>query len=116
MNEQQTELLRELAAKFGTTAEHLWGVLVKQAPISSTVDLLVIAGWMVLLGIGAFLIRKNTKPDPDGGYRDDELKMIMWTVWGLCFFVFTSVAGCSMALIISGFFNPEYWALQQIMP
>ena len=38
MNEATAKLIEELAAKLGTTAEHLWGVLVRQAPISATVS------------------------------------------------------------------------------
>lgn len=33
MNEQTEKLLREIAAKIGTTGEHLWGVLIQQAYI-----------------------------------------------------------------------------------
>ena len=40
MNDQTVQLLRELAEKFGTTTEHLWGVLIKQAYISGVGDLI----------------------------------------------------------------------------
>ncbi len=41
MDEQIEKLLRELAEKLGTTAEHLWGVLMRQAPISGVIGILV---------------------------------------------------------------------------
>ena len=41
MDEKFQKLIEALAAKLGTTAEHLWGVLVRQAPISGAVDLVL---------------------------------------------------------------------------
>jgi hypothetical protein len=43
-----TELLGKLADKLGTTVEKLWSVLLKQAPISGTVDLLLCASLVVV--------------------------------------------------------------------
>ena len=42
MNDQTALLLKQLADKLGTTTEYLWAVLLKQAPITCTVQLTVI--------------------------------------------------------------------------
>lgn len=41
MDDKYRQLIEDMAAKLGVTAEHLWGVLVKQAPISGAVDLVI---------------------------------------------------------------------------
>lgn len=47
MNNDVGELILELAERLGTTGEHLWGVLVRQAPISGAIDLTVMAAWVL---------------------------------------------------------------------
>ena len=44
--EQLTPMLQELAVKFGTTVEHLWGVLVKQVAVEVTLCKLWMAIWL----------------------------------------------------------------------
>lgn len=58
MNEQVLALLTQLAEKLGTTVEHLWSVLVKQAFISTTVNLLI---YSLLLILGFVLYRTHIK-------------------------------------------------------
>lgn len=64
MDEKYYELLERIATKLGTTAEHLWGVMVKQAPISGITDLISI----VVLIAAAFLwcktVHRKTKTPP----------------------------------------------------
>lgn len=53
MDERTEKLLRELADKFGTTVDHLWSVLVHQAPINATVDCVAVLSlcglsWLLL--------------------------------------------------------------------
>ena len=110
MNEQTDKLIRELADKLGTTADHLWEVLIHQAPISATIGILgdglilyaLYVGWKRLLRI-------------DFEHWDSDMgKGVMF---GLMFCV-TAVAliGALVALPveISGLLNPEYWALKQL--
>ena len=40
MEDKYLKLIEALAEKSGTTSEHLYGVLVKQAPITGVVDIL----------------------------------------------------------------------------
>ena len=117
MNEATQKMVEELAAKLGTTAEHLWGVLVRQAPISSLCDVLAIAAWFAGLVWAFRLVTRKTTENENGdaewGY---EGVFWAWTVWGVTAGILVLVAGCSFATIVSGFLNPEYWALKQVLP
>ncbi len=122
MDEKFQQLIEALAAKLGTTAEHLWGVLVRQAPISGAVDLVlcvVIAAvtvWWV-----ALVKRKTTCPPetetnryPKAEWRD-EVAFLAWLVtviFGVLALI--SVIGSAQG-IVAAFANPEYWALKQLV-
>jgi len=123
MNDKTIELLNRLADKFGTTAEHLWGVLVKQAQIHAANQLIVA---VVLVVLWTFMFRfvrgKTTSSDPipeseypEGEWKSDEAIFAWVWVWGSLVFVLivvcTTAASCLTALL-----NPEYWALKQLIP
>lgn len=114
MNEQTRELIEKLAAQFGTTAEHLWGVLIRQAPITSTVAAVGICAWaLLLLGMYRF-IREKTKP---GGQWDDDFggDIVPWLVWGAVVAISAGVVAGALPTIVAGFLNPEYWAIERII-
>ncbi len=111
MNEQ-------LAIKLGTTADYLWSVLLKQAPISALTDLI----YFILISIGGIILfkahKRFSKLGEDGWtnkYEDsEELVFVMGVIvllWGVSFIV----AFLSLGNVINGFFNPEYWALNQVI-
>lgn len=68
MNEKVLEALQALAIKLGTTADHLWGVLIKQAPIDGTIDLIACIA-LVLFNVASLrlVVRKALSDDPDWG-------------------------------------------------
>jgi len=113
MNEQTTKLIEELAAKLGTTAEHLWGVLVRQAPITATIDLVQLVGMWVLV----FLLAKYAvKKWQDADTEDCEGRAMFATIaTGICTLVAIIAFFTAPESIVAGFFNPEYWALRQII-
>lgn len=123
MNESTETMIRELADKLGTTSEYLFGVLVKQAPISSLTDLAVLSIWGLAVWLGFKAIRKNSKvppateeeEHPRSNWGDDAISVAL-TVWGVFTFFFLLISGLSITLIVSGIFNPEYWALKQLLP
>ena len=123
MNEQTEKLILELAEKLGTTAEHLWGVLVKQAQINAAIDLLIM---IVVLGISLVWYRlvksKTTKPpisnDDPYPYAEwsDEFAIIAWTllaIWGVGALI---ALLCTISTVATALMNPEYWAIKQILP
>ena len=112
------ETLQMLADKFGTTVEHLWKVMIKQAPLSSTIDLAVITGWIISFVVAFRFVQMKTKEPEYEDYQKAEwseegacIAWIMIAVMG--FFVFI-IAGCGIEDIITGYFNPEYWALMKL--
>lgn len=122
MDEKFQQLIEALAAKLGTTAEHFWGVLVRQAPISGAVDLVlcvVIAAvtvWWV-----ALVKRKTTCPPetetnryPKAEWRDEGafLAWLVTVIFGVS--ALLSVIGSAQG-IVAAFANPEYWALKQLV-
>ena len=116
MNEATVKLIEELAAKLGTTAEHLWGVLIKQAPISSICDILA----LFIFGMGLFLagkfINKKTSPDENGDRDwDGDGIGVAWLIFSIVTLVYISIALLGFGDIMAGFINPEYWALQKIL-
>ena len=104
--------LTTLANKMGTTAEYLWKVLVKQAPLEAVKEgiglliMLVVGGALYL--VHKMLLKKEVY-DVDISYGI--IMMFVAFIWGLATVVFicSTITACINAL------NPEYWALKQIL-
>jgi hypothetical protein len=129
MNEATAKLISDLANKLGTTADHLWSVLIKQAPIAATwgiMQLFIDGAMMIILWIVArkMFMRAHFLENDDSQYANDtENKVIgLWIGGAIVAFiavVFTIGFVCGdlgeLQVTISGFLNPEYWALKQVM-
>lgn len=115
MNETTEKLIRELADKLGTTTEHLWGVLVRQAAIEaySSIAILVILGVMagVCFGVAALTWKNLIKAPNDESY----IPLIFISVGVVTLVGFAMSLLANFSTILSCLFNPEYWALQQIL-
>lgn len=122
MDERTYALLTALSERLGTTAEHLWGVMVQQALISGVVGLvevgatIAVCWWVIRL-----VARKTTAPAasamnpyPCAEWESDMagLAIVVSTV-----FVGGAVVVVSVALfdISSALLNPEYWALSRLL-
>ena len=108
--ENMTLLLEKLANKLGTTAELLWGILIAQAPISATIDLIT----HLLCAIAAYyMIRipcKNLQDEseyPEGNITVLGVGILFGVIVLICF-------THDLPLIVAGWFNPEYWALHEV--
>ena len=121
MNENTTLMLQQLAAKLGTTTEYLWGILLRQAPIDATINLIQ----SLLILVYCFFIYKKHKSLSEvkdyNGYKERgydhyndnvSILMIIGCVVGiiLLFAMFFTVDN-----VINGYFNPEYWSLNKIL-
>lgn len=112
MDERTELLIRELADKFGTTSAHLWEVMVRQAPISSATNVLVFFVLLAALYLSAKVMVKKAAEDD---YFEEFIvpAAIVWvflsafTILGFFF---------EFQMTVTGFLNPEYWALQQLLP
>ena len=116
MNDQTTKLLEQLASKLGTTSQYLWGVLLKQAPIEATIDLIQTA-IIVLIGWILWKVHKKLMDDTSKiSYSEHQeavgIPMILLSIVVLVFFI---CAFCCSAEIVYGYFNPEYWALHKVL-
>lgn len=115
MSKETTDLINQLADKLGTTAEHLWGVLVKQAPISSAVELaLLLAGILGAVVLGMVAYKKSKKEDSSD--HDDLVCVYCAVASAILGLIVLVVLLCESENIVAGFFNPEYWALHQLIP
>lgn len=107
MNEQTNQLIEKLAEKLGTTAEHLWAVLVRQAPITAITNIAGIIIGVLLILVSALVVRKFTKDDDEAG--------LAWIIWGICAVVGILIILDASNTVATCFSNPEYWALKQII-
>lgn len=111
MSDQQTQLLEKLAAQLGTTAEKLWGILLHQAPIDAAWNVLQYAIFIVS-GVILYRAHKRFVKNNQYEYGPTEVIMIcLALIWGMVLIV----AFFCLPYAFTGFYNPEYWALQHIM-
>lgn len=111
MKDELALVIQQLADKLGVTAEYLWSVLLKQAPITAALD----AVWALLLACAATASLKasNSLVRRDG-YEDPEYvvkKAIFLTCFGFSSFISITLLDCAITAAL----NPEYWALKQII-
>jgi hypothetical protein len=123
MDERTEAIIRELSDKLGTTGEHLWGVLVSQAPITGVIDLIVMAAWVFLIVMSfKFIHKKTTVPKgmENSPYQhadwEEEVAALAWGGWAITTLLTLLVVGGSLSGTISAIINPEYWALKQLLP
>ena len=121
MNDKLTELLAQLAQKLGTTAEHLWGVLIVQARVAFWTTLVEILALIVLTAICYRVFRNTTKrmANPDDEWYNDG-----WMDHpGLTFPLAIGSAALTLlwialivdaSSILASAINPEYWALEKV--
>jgi hypothetical protein len=121
MDEKTELLIRELAEKLGTTGEHLWEVLVRQAPITATIDLLVMSGWVLfIVWAFRFISKKTARHADEDGILDEaewttEAAFLAWSLWGLTTVFVVLISGIVLSTTIGALINPEYWALMRIL-
>lgn len=112
MNQETAALLRELAEKLGTTTEHLWGVLIAQARIEGWVDV----GWLALLicvtvPFAKFCMQWLSK---ERQYNEEARGIILFVAGALLTVTWFATLA-RVPLMLAAFFNPEYWALHELM-
>lgn len=112
MDEKYAQLIETIATKLGTTAEHLWGVLVRQAPISGVTNLvLCIIVVVILWKLITFVNHKTINKNADWYY--DALPV--WFGVGVVTVVVSIGILVNIPKIIYALANPEYWALKEIL-
>jgi len=115
--EQLVPLLRELAEKLGTTVDHLWGVTVAQASANGMFYLC----WLLLLTttvIVLFCFSKKWYKKAKGseGWKREQVSPYLAYMPFVFLFVIWAIAFPKIVYqLITAFYNPEYWALQNIL-
>lgn len=124
MDENTLQALTALAEKLGTTAEYLWGVLVRQAPIAAGIEAVSCLLQIAVLVFWTRFVYLKTKLKKDADSMsycrgdaewENEGAFFGWFSVVLLWLIVFCVVGSSVTTIVSGFFNPEYWALRQIL-
>lgn len=114
MNEKTTELLTALAIKFGTTVDHLWGVLVKQSVIHGVTGFVIWAAIAIMVGFGVrFVIDNTTGPDPE--WDDDIGVPFAWTCSFVAVLLVTAFGIADISDFITAILNPEFMALRWVL-
>lgn len=104
-------VILELADKIGTTGGHLWEALLRQALIYGTIQLLFMAGWVVVLVFAYRFMKKRVLEEE----WDPEAILLCWVaLFSVTSFVIIRYT-LELHVIISAFVNPEYWALQRVL-
>lgn len=122
MNDKTLTALTALAQKLGTTAEYLWGVLLKQAPITGTINLIIMVV-SVVVGVWwfRFVQRKTTVPPStaenacSSAEWENEGAGIAWISVFIAGLLMALVVVLGLPSVVAAFLNPEYWVLQQIL-
>ena len=124
MDEKTLLALTALAQKLGTTAEYLWGVLIKQAAVTGVTNIIEMSVWLAIaIAWGVLTYRKTRKVLPEGAgpYScasaewEEEAAFFAWLGAFLLAVTAAIVACVGVSDSVAAFLNPEYWALKQIL-
>ena len=104
--------LDALAAKLGVTAEYLFGLYVRQAPLEAIYTLMLIAAALIsaalLLGSIVLGMKKCSKSFEDWCAA-------VGTVSGITFVVLLVASVIQASDVLAQLYNPEYWAVKEII-
>src|ERR1017187_7037314 len=113
MKEISEELLKRLdvlAQKMGTTIDHLWQVLVRQAYIEAYLAIFWIIISAVIITVSCRYILKSVEMDEEDPISAGRVTISI-TLGVLAVILF--IVACCNVFSIGYLFNPEYYALGQ---
>lgn len=112
MNDATQAALVALAGKLGTTAEHLWGVLIRQARIDAWLSL---GQSVVMVAVAtAFFVWLSKQPELEG-YNNDGAIAIRIVGSIICIALLLVVLFAGVPSVLTGFANPEAAALRDLL-
>ena len=122
MNEETLQAVTALAQKLGTTSEYLWSVLIQQAYLEAGLSLVNIIVWgMITFFVVKIVYRKTRTPKetkeelyPKAEWTE-EGAVAAWLVSGVLILIAFIIISVEFNNLITALFNPEYWALKQII-
>ena len=120
------EMLETLAGKLGTTIEHLWGVLLKQAAVEGVDSVLISAMSAVVIVFFVVALYYVWREIPslvesDASKRDSDdygyiylLRGASGAAWFLLTAIPLDITLSRVKIALTCFINPEYWAIREI--
>jgi hypothetical protein len=109
------DLLGKLAEKLNTSVELLWKVLLEQARIEAIMSLTVVGLLLTLIVFGFYaryaLIRAGNK----NGKLDSGFVFMSWFLLISVVIMMSCGIISETRLALTGFYNPEYWALNRVL-
>jgi len=114
MRDDTAILLEKLADKLGTTAEYLFEITVQQAPIYAftKIGILLVSLIMVVLML-RHVANKTSGDNPE--WDPAEGGVVAWIIAGVISMFFGVGSIVSVQHIVTALFNPEYWALSELL-
>ncbi len=107
--------LAALAAKLGTTAQHIWAVLIRQARVEIAIDAIFLILSILIFSAWFRWLRTYLKRNESDFFDGSPAEVFPLIVCGIgCLILFGFCVACLFELPTL-LLNPEYWALQQIM-
>jgi hypothetical protein len=111
----KNEILEKLAEQLGTTTEYLWGILLKQAPIAATMEV-IFTLITIIMGVALFRMNKYLSNDDNKVNYDTHEFMYAPIIIGAIVFIVCAIGSLTcFDIIVNGYFHPEYWALEKII-
>jgi hypothetical protein len=122
MNEETLQAITALAQKLGTTSEYLWSVLIQQAYLEAGLSLINLIVWGIITFFVVKIVYLKTKTpletDEDHYPKAqwvEEGAVAAWLVSGVLILIAFIIISVEFNSLITALFNPEYWALKQII-
>lgn len=112
MNKQATELLDALSAKFGTTAAHLWDVLIRQVYVEAVQAAVFVAVSALMVWLSVRYLRTMPKHEYHKNEHKPTFKHIVVGVWGGLWLIGVFLQVPWIFNSLTYIFNPEYGALK----
>ena len=117
--DQAQKDLEPLAQKLGTTVEHIWDVLKRQAVIDglSSLCTVLICGAVALAAVLVYRFyaaRLNAKPKEPDRWQDPLPLLVPSFVLAFVLLACIAVAGSNVYWILTDFLNPEFYAYRQL--
>lgn len=111
MNDKIADILALFAEKLGTTTELLWGALLKQAPLAGVFDLSTTLLWFW----GNWFLIKITLKALKEEDSSEEFFLLFSAIGAATASVISILLLAGIPTALAAFFNPEYWALMQLV-
>jgi hypothetical protein len=117
MQEKLTQYIEVLAQKLGVAAEHLYGVLVRQAKVEGIIGL-ILYGVLIpaLLFVSYKVVSMAIKKWDDIYEADLEMPTILGIIFLLAITVIITICGfMDIPGDIGRLINPEYYAIKELL-